>query len=72
MSDPMKNPDTDEEHRRRREAGGEDDGPDGLSVANAIYGGRSLRSYSTDYETEPTPEEDGTTDPKPARGADQG
>lgn len=64
MSDPMKNPDSDEQHRRRREAGEKDDSPDGLSVANALYGGRSLRSYSTDHEREPTPEEDGTTDPK--------
>jgi len=38
MGDPLTNPDRDEEHRRRREAGDEDD-PDGREVAHALYGG---------------------------------
>ena len=40
MSDPMKNKDRDEKHRRRRRGldEGEDD-PDGREVAAALYGG---------------------------------
>lgn len=40
MSDPMKNPDRDEKHRRRRRGldEGEND-PDGREVAAALYGG---------------------------------
>jgi hypothetical protein len=56
MNDPMKNPDTDEQHRRRREAGSDEDDPDGQEVAR--------RLYSTPYETEPTPDEDGATEPQ--------
>jgi len=56
MSDPMKNPDRDDKHRRRREVGSDaDDDPDGREMAH--------RLYSTPYETEPTPEEDGATPP---------
>lgn len=36
----MKNRDRDEKHRRRREAGSDDEGtPDGREVAAALYGG---------------------------------
>lgn len=54
MSDPMKNPDRDEEHRRRREMGESRDEPDGRAVADRLYGGP---------EREPTLDEDGTTEP---------
>jgi hypothetical protein len=61
MNEKMRNPDRDEEHARRRETGGEEeqgssDNPDGQEVAR--------RLYSTPYETEPTPEEDGATEPQ--------
>lgn len=39
MSDDLTNPDRDKEHRRRREAGDEEDDPDGRAVASALYGG---------------------------------
>jgi hypothetical protein len=38
MSDPMKNPDRDDKHRRRREASSDKDDPDGREVAEALYG----------------------------------
>lgn len=43
MSDPMKNPDRDEKHRRRRGVGTGDseEGPDGRELAEALYCGVS-------------------------------
>ena len=38
MSNPLKNPDRDENHRRRREAGQTEDDPDGREVAEKLYG----------------------------------
>jgi hypothetical protein len=53
MSDPMKNSDRDEEHRRRRDVGtDEEDDPDGREVAAALYGG--LTGSDTD------PQDDGS------------
>jgi hypothetical protein len=54
----MKNPDRDEEHKRRREAGDSDAGPDGKAVAAALYGGDTSALTGGDEEdedeTEPT------------------
>ena len=35
----MKNPDTDPDHARRRDAGNRDESPDGKEVAELLYGG---------------------------------
>lgn len=35
----MKNPDRDQEHRRRRESSTDNDSPDEKAVARALYGG---------------------------------
>ena len=57
-TEPMKNPDRDEEHKRRREAGDSDAGPDGKAVAAALYGGDTSAltggDEEDDDETEPT------------------
>ena len=50
----MKNPDRDEEHKRRREAGDSDAGPDGKAVAAALYGGDPSALEEDDDETELT------------------
>ena len=39
MSDPMKNKDRDEKHRRRREAGTGGDDPDSRTIAERLYSG---------------------------------
>ena len=39
MSDPMKKKDRDEKHRRRRQAGEDEDRPDGRTIAERLYGG---------------------------------
>jgi len=38
-NDPMKNKDRDDEHRRRRDVGSDEDDPDGREVARRLYGG---------------------------------
>ena len=39
MSDPLKNPDRDDQHHRRRDLGEEEDDPDGRAIAEKLYGG---------------------------------
>ena len=41
MSDPMKNKDRDEKHRRRRGLDEGENDPDGRAVAAALYGGKT-------------------------------
>lgn len=55
MSDPMKNPDRDEAHRRRRDTGDGDEDPDGRAVAAALYGGdvSELGDEDSDDSDEP-------------------
>jgi len=38
MSDPLKNPDRDDQHHRRRDLGEEEDDPDGRAIAEKLYG----------------------------------
>jgi hypothetical protein len=49
MSDPLTNPDRDEEHRRRRDLGDEED-RDGLDVAEKLYGGLPTDSDKIDQD----------------------
>lgn len=49
----MKNRDRDDQHRRRREAGGSDDA-DGRAVAAALYGGEIGELEDNDDSDEPT------------------
>jgi hypothetical protein len=51
MSDPLTNPDRDEEHRRRRDLGEEDE-TDGLDVAEKLYGGLPTDSDKIDPDTD--------------------
>ncbi|MCS3662310.1 hypothetical protein [Salinibacter ruber] len=51
MSDPMKNRDRDEDHRRRRDLGEEDE-RDGLDVAEKLYGGLPTDSDKIDPDTD--------------------
>jgi len=51
MSDPLTNPDRDEEHRRRRDLGDEED-RDGLDVAEKLYGGLPTNSDKIDPDTD--------------------
>ncbi|WP_162891583.1 hypothetical protein [Salinibacter ruber] len=53
MSDPMKNPDRDEDHRRRRDLGEEDE-RDGLDVAEKLYGGLTTDSDKIDQRDSDT------------------
>lgn len=50
--DPLKNPDRDEKHRRRREAGTDEEGPDGREVAEALYGGPPTDSEKKEGQTD--------------------
>ncbi|MBB4062792.1 hypothetical protein [Salinibacter ruber] len=53
MNDPLKNPDRDEDHRRRRDLGEEDEGdPDGLDIAEQLYGGLPTDSDKLDPDTD--------------------
>jgi hypothetical protein len=58
--DPLKNPDRDEEHQRRRDLDGSDEeDPDGRAVARALYGGNpgaleDEEGGDSDTEGEPT------------------
>jgi hypothetical protein len=52
MSDPLKNPDRDENHRRRRDLGGEEDDRDGLDLAERLYGGLPSDSDKIDQQTD--------------------
>ena len=53
MNDPLKNPDRDEDHRRRRDLGEEDeDEPDGLDIAERLYGGLTTDSDKIDPDTD--------------------
>jgi hypothetical protein len=72
----MKNPDRDEDHRRRRNAGDADAGPDGKAVAAALYGGDTSALTGSDEEdedeTEPTlfdndPDQGATAMPHPSK-----
>jgi hypothetical protein len=49
MGDPLTNPDRDEEHRRRRDLGEEDE-RDGLDVAEKLYGGLPTDSDKIDQD----------------------
>jgi hypothetical protein len=51
MSDPLKNPDRDEDHRRRRNLGDEDE-RDGLDIAEKLYGGLPTDSEKIDQQTD--------------------
>lgn len=48
----MKNRDRDEEHRRRREAGEDDEERDGLDIAERLYGGLPTDSDKIDPDTD--------------------
>lgn len=50
----MKNPDRDDEHRRRREAGSDEYDPDGRAVAAALYGGDASELEDSNEADEPT------------------
>ncbi|WP_118827660.1 hypothetical protein [Salinibacter ruber] len=54
MTDDLKNSDRDPEHRRRREVGSENEGPDGQEAAAALYGGdiSELRDEDTETDSE--------------------
>ncbi|MCS3613517.1 hypothetical protein GGP50_003289 [Salinibacter ruber] len=52
MSDPLKNPDRDEDHQRRRDLGDEEDERDGLDVAEKLYGGLPTDSDKIDPDTD--------------------
>ncbi len=53
MNDPLKNPDRDEDHRRRRNLGEEDeDEPDGFDIAERLYGGLPTDSDKIDQQTD--------------------
>lgn len=56
MSDPLTNPDRDEEHRRRRDTPSSAIGPDGKEVAAVLYGGdvSELEDEDSDDTDEPT------------------
>lgn len=55
MNDELINPDRDDKHRRRREAGSGDDDPNGRAVAEALYGGNpSALDGDEEPEREPT------------------
>lgn len=48
MSAPLKNPDRDRDHKRRREAGSDEDDRDGREVARKLYGGPDHESDADD------------------------
>ncbi|MCS4185244.1 hypothetical protein [Salinibacter ruber] len=51
MSDPMKNPDPND--MQRRDLGDEDEGdPDGLDIAERLYGGLPADSEKIDQQTD--------------------
>ncbi|MCS3629282.1 hypothetical protein GGP53_003162 [Salinibacter ruber] len=53
MSDPLTNPDRDEDHQRRRDLGEEDDDDtDGLDLAERLYGGLPTDSDKLDPDTD--------------------
>lgn len=52
MGDPLTNPDRDMEHRRRRETGSKNEGPDGQEAAAALYGGDVSQLRDEDTETD--------------------
>lgn len=47
MSAPLKNPDRDRDHKRRREAGSDDNDPNGQEMARKLYGG-----LKTEYDAD--------------------
>lgn len=49
----MKNPDRDGQHRRRRQAGRDEDRPDGRAVAAALFGGETDALEDADEDDDP-------------------
>jgi hypothetical protein len=50
----MKNPDRDPDHSRRREAGENDESPDGKEIAERLYGGFTGTDTNTDSADGPS------------------